>query len=304
MLNLEGNRITDTGLKELKGLKGLREIGLGWTGITDAGLEELNAFPDLEHLTLGDTKVTDNGLKTLEGLSKLEWLDLQQDKAITDAGMTTLARMKNLKFLVLHLTSVTDAGVRELHTLKNLKFLGLLGTNVSEDTLKELKATLPGIESFGGRPKAKPPAEKKDAPASPDVLRDLAIPSLAGAFQGHGVGLGVVLAEVRPVEVVRHAFDLVPEGDPLAAVELGEVEEPVGQLLGGGLVETWRAAGAPRTGPAPRGPACSSDRYVPNPDRSLVTAGTPRPRTPAACSPTARSSCGKMPRWHPRTNWS
>jgi hypothetical protein len=40
-LDLSGTRVTDAGLKELAGLKGLQTLHLGGTRVTDAGLREL-----------------------------------------------------------------------------------------------------------------------------------------------------------------------------------------------------------------------------------------------------------------------
>ena len=59
-------RITDAGLKDLKELKGLRELWLDSTKITDAGLKELKELKELERLELSSTKVTDAGLKELK----------------------------------------------------------------------------------------------------------------------------------------------------------------------------------------------------------------------------------------------
>jgi internalin A len=84
-------KMTDAGLKELTGLKKLKELFLHRTEVTDAGLKELAAFEHLETLYLGGTKVTDAGLKELSGLKQLRVLDLRLT-AVTDAGATDLQK--------------------------------------------------------------------------------------------------------------------------------------------------------------------------------------------------------------------
>ena len=78
------SKITDAGLKELTGLKQLRDPGLGSTQVTDAGLKQLTALKDLEKLNLNFTKVTDAGLKDLATLTKLELLGLSFTQVTKD----------------------------------------------------------------------------------------------------------------------------------------------------------------------------------------------------------------------------
>jgi hypothetical protein len=61
-----GKGITDEGLKNLKGLKKLRELKLSFNfSITDKGLEYLKGLDRLERLELGYTKVTRAGVNKL-----------------------------------------------------------------------------------------------------------------------------------------------------------------------------------------------------------------------------------------------
>ena len=47
-LDLNGTKVTDAGLKELKGLGRLETLFLYDTAVTDAGLKELKDFPQLQ----------------------------------------------------------------------------------------------------------------------------------------------------------------------------------------------------------------------------------------------------------------
>src|ERR1700693_1879482 len=71
-VDLNGTKITDAGLKQLKELKELRELNLADTKITDAGLKELKDLKSLRTLCLWDTQVTDAGLKELKDLKSLQ----------------------------------------------------------------------------------------------------------------------------------------------------------------------------------------------------------------------------------------
>ena len=77
VLKLDGaTKITDAGLKELTGLKHLKDLGLGSTQVTDAGLKPVIAHKGLANLNLSFTKVTDAGVKNLAALTKLKLLGL------------------------------------------------------------------------------------------------------------------------------------------------------------------------------------------------------------------------------------
>jgi hypothetical protein len=58
--------MTDTGLKELAGLKDLQTLDLGFTQITDAGLKELAGLKGLQDLDLRETKVSQVGVAELQ----------------------------------------------------------------------------------------------------------------------------------------------------------------------------------------------------------------------------------------------
>jgi hypothetical protein len=65
VLYLDAARITDAGLKELAGLKGLQELALFDTKVTDAGLEVLAGLKNLRALWLDGPEITDAALGEL-----------------------------------------------------------------------------------------------------------------------------------------------------------------------------------------------------------------------------------------------
>jgi len=58
--------VTDAAMKNVKGLKNLRELNLSGTKITDTGLEELKELKNLRELILDGTRVTDAGVEDLK----------------------------------------------------------------------------------------------------------------------------------------------------------------------------------------------------------------------------------------------
>ena len=71
------NAVTDAGLKELAGFKGLQTLSLTRrNAVTDAGLKELAGLKGLQTLSLWGCQVTDAGLKDLAGLKGLHTLSL------------------------------------------------------------------------------------------------------------------------------------------------------------------------------------------------------------------------------------
>ncbi len=136
-LSLGNTKVTDAGLKELKGLKNLTTLELMWTPVTDVGLKELKDLKNLESLSLSITQVTDAGMKELKDLKNLKSLFLGD--RISDAGLKELKNIETLTALYVGGKKITDAGLKELKNYKNLATLNLNGANVTDEGLKELR---------------------------------------------------------------------------------------------------------------------------------------------------------------------
>ena len=92
-------------------------------------------------------KFGDAQLAELEPIAPaIQWLDLGET-AVTDAGLTALASMKNLRQLHLDRTAITDAGLGRLSTLTKLESLDLHATKVGDAGLAALRA-LPRLRSL------------------------------------------------------------------------------------------------------------------------------------------------------------
>ncbi|MBN2183388.1 MAG: hypothetical protein JW715_15870 [Sedimentisphaerales bacterium] len=167
--------ITDAGMVHISQTPRLETLCLnGMNNITDDGLALLTKMHSLKKLEIGSSQVTDKGLLYLSRIATLERLDLpQQQKGITDVGVSSLAKLPNLKELHINRThksnpamnteyytdkslealaecktlevlgigsiGITDAGLGHVAKLTNLKKLTLYGCdNVTDKGLAEL----------------------------------------------------------------------------------------------------------------------------------------------------------------------
>lgn len=121
-------------------------------------------------LNLAGSKVTDAGLSKLADLKNLRRLHLEKT-GVTDAGLANLKGMTNLEYLNLYGTQVTDAGLSNLEGMKNLKSLYLWQSKVTDAGVDKLKKALPNTRIDNGwkEPATQPTTttaakdEKKDA---------------------------------------------------------------------------------------------------------------------------------------------
>lgn len=103
----------------------------------------LSVADNVAHLDLGRTAITDAALTTVAKLSRLARLDLRQTK-ITDKALESLVGLKKLQVLNLYGTGVTDAGLDTLAKLKSLKQVFVWQSKVTEAGAKKLQSALPG----------------------------------------------------------------------------------------------------------------------------------------------------------------
>ena len=98
--------------------------------------EDLDFEPTV--VSLDGTPVTDAGLTHLKGLPQLRTLILSHSK-ITDAGLVHLKGLPQLQTLILNHSEVTDAGLEHLQGLTQLTVLGLSSTQITDAGLEHLQ---------------------------------------------------------------------------------------------------------------------------------------------------------------------
>jgi len=140
---------------------------------------------------LARSQITDAGISTLAKLPNLERLHLENTK-IGDAGIAQLAGLQKLEYLNLYGTKVTDAGLAKLAGNKALKKVFVWQTSATQAGAKALEAKMPGlvvnvglseaeIAKLTAPPPAPPPAPapaKKEEPKKPaEVKKDAPKPA-------------------------------------------------------------------------------------------------------------------------------
>ena len=122
-LTLASNqRITDSGLKHIVQLAGLRTLDLQGTATTNDGLQQLLRLDKIESLSLGFTRVTGEGLARLKQFPHLEWIVLSGDQAF-GVGLEHLKALPKLKKLTVWNTPVGGRKILR-QALPNCEILG------------------------------------------------------------------------------------------------------------------------------------------------------------------------------------
>jgi mono/diheme cytochrome c family protein len=134
----------------------------------DAELAKFAPVADrMSEVNLGRSKVTDAGLASLAGMKNLKKLHLP-NTAVTDAGIDSLLVLANLEYLNLFNTKITDAGLAKLEKLPNLKRLFVWQTGATKPAAEALHAKLPGLViNLGWDQEVKTVVAAVAAPAAP-----------------------------------------------------------------------------------------------------------------------------------------
>jgi Leucine-rich repeat (LRR) protein len=136
-LDLEGNPITDDGMRHLAHMHSMRVLDLSHTSISDAALAYLSAMRHLEQLTLEGDDIGGESLRYLAGVGSLRDLNLSHTK-ISAAGLAQLGSMRQLEHLYLMGDDVDDASLSHLLGLSSLRWLYLDETGVTDKGLAPL----------------------------------------------------------------------------------------------------------------------------------------------------------------------
>jgi serine/threonine protein kinase len=138
-LELYNTEITDHGLQHIEKLPNITDLNVSNTaGVTGRGLAKLRSLQNLEMLDacrIGDCRAL---LTALKGSKSLRKLVVAHDD-LTDQDMKLIATCKNLSNLsVAKNDAITDAGISELAKLPRLKQLSVVGCSITDASLKML----------------------------------------------------------------------------------------------------------------------------------------------------------------------
>ncbi|QDU49329.1 Leucine Rich repeats (2 copies) [Gimesia panareensis] len=129
------------GMREISGLRQLRDLNLSQSGLNDQGLLQLTNLPQLRNLNLSETDVSDESLQAIGQFPQLRTLNLATTK-VTGTGLEDLVGCGKLTELNLSGTSLRPESLNLLKPFTNLIKLDVSNTFVSEKDLGELKQTL------------------------------------------------------------------------------------------------------------------------------------------------------------------
>ena len=132
------------------------DFAAGWAvmdaKITDRGLQYLaepSLLPALTWLNLGDCyNITDKGLLHIAKMNNLKGLLLFGCAKINDKGLLCLARMKSLETLDLRgCPEITDLGIMVLSEMNNLKYLRLGGCKkITIEGVQKIQTLMPNCK--------------------------------------------------------------------------------------------------------------------------------------------------------------
>lgn len=137
--------ISDAGLVHLRELPQLMNLNLSGLPITDAGLAAMGDLPNLGGLYLSRTKVQGLNLGRLKSLPKLAALYLDGSQ-VTDRGLSRLAGASNLQLLSLNGLPLTAEGLKPLKALPRLRQLEITGCGLLDEEVEDLLISMPGLK--------------------------------------------------------------------------------------------------------------------------------------------------------------
>ena len=173
------------------------------------------------NFSLAGSKIDDAALESLKGLSaQLVWLNLA-NTAVTDAGLKTLAGLKNLRRLHLEKTAVGDDGIASIKDLAELQYVNLYGTKVTDKGL----ASLSGLKKL------------KNIYLWQTAVTDAGAAGLAKAISGIYINRGID----PPAKVVEIAAPPAPAAPAVAAAKPINAKCPLtGKDIDAGKASTYK----------------------------------------------------------------
>src|ERR1043166_1463916 len=124
---------TDTDLKALPNLEKVETLTLVDTAVTDEGCRELLRARALVEIAIISDKISDNALGVLAQLPALRSLQIHRGPRIGDVGLHYLSGCVGLRELYLRETAITDYGLSAIAKLPQVWSLILDDTAVSDE---------------------------------------------------------------------------------------------------------------------------------------------------------------------------
>jgi hypothetical protein len=143
-LRLDG-RLEDDALLQVAQLPSLRTLVLH-ASITDAELEHIATMRQLESLELSGLDITGEGFRDFANLANLKRISLENSPRFSDEGVRHLSRVGSLEELSIR-ANITDASISDLTRMPNLRDLKLVDAEITAGGLERLRAKIPRVSS-------------------------------------------------------------------------------------------------------------------------------------------------------------
>jgi internalin A len=122
-LQLDGEKVSDSGMAHLASLSNLRTIALIHTNITDKSVKLLAGMPMLEVVQIPGARITDAGLANLATLQNLRELDVSRAKGVQGHFLSDTHGWKNLRSIAANNSGFDDSAIRGCGSIKRLERL-------------------------------------------------------------------------------------------------------------------------------------------------------------------------------------
>ena len=148
VLDLSLTHITDSGMQEIRNLRGITDLNLYFAEyVTDEGVAAIKDWKSLRHLNLHGTKAGDTALDHIAGLTLLESLDVGST-LMTDVGLERLTSLTNLRALTMGGNELGDAGMQALRQMPNLTYLDLSGRQGNDKNVWSIAMSDTGLQAL------------------------------------------------------------------------------------------------------------------------------------------------------------
>jgi len=148
-LDLAFTLVTDAGIEQLRGLRGVKDLSLQSAELlTDAAISHIRGWSGLRSLNLRGTDITDTSMEHIGGLTALQLLDVSYTQ-ITNNGMEFLAALNQLEELSIGGNKVSGPGLHILKSLPRLRRLNLSGAQKRNSGTWATALTEADLETVG-----------------------------------------------------------------------------------------------------------------------------------------------------------
>ncbi len=129
----DAKKLTDEGIRSLRGLENLKDIHFGHAKLGDGSLETFGTLPKLEKLALQGNSFTDDGFRHLVGLTRLKsmWVGMNTPK-LTDRAIDHISKLGSLEELDLQQAAISQSGFLKLSGCRELTKLMVGGVKVAD----------------------------------------------------------------------------------------------------------------------------------------------------------------------------